>query len=86
MKWLEIALKDSFLMLMTKDIHKIHKGYMILSEITVFALDILSVTHSHDVKRIYQCCCISKCNAINHDATSVESFIQTILGFYAMDV
>ena len=59
---------------------------MILSEITVFASDIHSVTHSPDVKTIYQCCCISKCNAINHDATSVESFIQTILGFYAMDV
>ena len=45
-----------------------------------------SVTHSPNVQTSYQCCCISKCNAINHDATSVESFIQTILGFYAMDV
>ena len=45
-----------------------------------------SVTHLPDVKTIYRCCCISKFNAINHDATSVESFIQTILGFYAMDV
>ena len=33
-------------MLKTKEIHKIHKGYMILSEITVFASDyILSRIH-----------------------------------------
>ena len=37
---------------------------MLLSEITVFASDIHSVTHSPDVKTIYQCCCISKWNAM----------------------
>ena len=61
MQWFEFAFIDSFFMLKAKEIHKIFNGLIILNEITVSVSDIHSVTHSTDVKTLYQCCCVSKC-------------------------
>ena len=61
LQWFEFAFIDSFFMLKAKEIHKIFKGHIILNEITVSVSDIHSVTHSTNVKTLYQCCRVSKC-------------------------
>ena len=84
MQWFKIAFKNSFFMLKRKEIHKIRKGYIIWSEITVIVY-ILSCIHPMLKQSANAAVLVIAMQSIMMPPV-LKALIQTILGFYATNV